>query len=80
MFGNDLFEQLYDHLDQAVSGGAAYVKQSAEAIKKGVASSLQWIWEALQGDFNPNQVQDKSPPMRCLVLFRSSIRCWIVAI
>ncbi len=44
MFGNDLFEQLYDHLDQAVSGGAAYVKQSAEAVKKGVASSLQWIW------------------------------------
>lgn len=55
MFGNDLFEQLYDHLDKAVSGGAAYVKQSAEAVKKGVASSLQWIWEALQGDFNPNQ-------------------------
>ena len=55
MFGNDLFEQVYDHLDQAVSGGAAYVKQSAEAVKKGVASSLQWIWEALQGDFNPNQ-------------------------
>ncbi|MBS4689773.1 hypothetical protein J4G63_21400 [Aeromonas sobria] len=55
MFGNDLFEQLYDHLDQAVSGGAAYVKQSAEAVKKDVTSSLQWIWEALQGDFNPNQ-------------------------
>ncbi len=55
MFGNDLFEQLYDHLDQAVSGGATYVKQSAEAVKKGIASSLQWIWEALQGDFNPNQ-------------------------
>lgn len=55
MFGNDLFERLYDHLDQAVSGGAAYVRQSAEAVKKGVASSLQWIWEALQGDFNPNQ-------------------------
>lgn len=55
MFGNDLFEWLYDHLDQAVSGGATYVRQSAEAVKKGVASSLQWIWEALQGDFNPNQ-------------------------
>jgi len=55
MFGNDLFERLYDHLDQAVSGGAAYVKQSAEAVKAGVISSLQWIWEALQGDFNPNQ-------------------------
>ncbi|MCH7369614.1 type VI secretion system polymorphic nuclease effector [Aeromonas sp. MR16] len=55
MFGNDLFERLYDHLDQAVSGGAAYVKQSADAVKKGIASSLQWIWEALQGDFNPNQ-------------------------
>ena len=34
MFGNDLFERLYDHLDQAVSGGAAYVRQSAEAVKK----------------------------------------------
>lgn len=55
MFGNDLFEQLYGHLEQAVSGGAAYVKQSADAVKKGIGSSLQWIWEALQGDFNPNQ-------------------------
>ncbi|PJG57562.1 hypothetical protein [Aeromonas cavernicola] len=55
MFGNDLFERLYGHLEQAVSGGAAYVKQSADAVKKGIASSLQWIWEALQGDFNANQ-------------------------
>ena len=55
MFGNELFEELYGHLEQAVSGGSAYVKQSADAVKKGIGSSLQWIWEALQGDFNPNQ-------------------------
>ncbi len=55
MFGNDLFERLYDNLGQAVSSGTVYVKQSAEAVKEGATSSLQWIWEALQGDFNPNQ-------------------------
>jgi PAS domain-containing protein len=50
--GNDVFEWLYDNLEDAYQSGEDYIKQKAQAVADSVTASVEWIWEALQGDFN----------------------------
>ncbi|EGQ8097657.1 hypothetical protein [Vibrio campbellii] len=52
MLGNDIFEALYDNLEQAVGNAEGFIKEKAQQLSDAASSSFEWIWEALQGDFN----------------------------
>ncbi|SJN56000.1 hypothetical protein VR7878_01542 [Vibrio ruber DSM 16370] len=52
MWGNDVYEWLYDNLEDAYTAGEDYIKQKAQEAKDAVMGPVQWIWETLQGDFN----------------------------
>ena len=52
MLGNDIFQALYDNLEQAVGNAEYFIKEKAQQISDAASASLEWIWEALQGDFN----------------------------
>ncbi|GLQ74351.1 hypothetical protein GCM10007932_37120 [Vibrio penaeicida] len=54
MWGNDLLSWLYDNLEEAYDAGEDYVIQKANQVADAAVASVQWIWEALQGDFNEN--------------------------
>ncbi|MGF1706665.1 hypothetical protein [Enterovibrio baiacu] len=55
MWGNELFSYLYDNLEEAYSAGEDYIKQKAQDAYDSTLGALEWIWEAMQGDFNTNQ-------------------------
>lgn len=52
MLGNDIFEALYDNLEQAVGNAEGFIKEKAQQLSDAASASFEWIWEALQGDFN----------------------------
>ncbi|MFG5052619.1 hypothetical protein ID062_09575 [Vibrio cholerae] len=54
MWGNELFQSLYDNLLEAYSSGEDYIKNKAQEVANSAVASVEWIWEALQGDFNEN--------------------------
>ncbi|MGF1770658.1 hypothetical protein L4D06_25280 [Enterovibrio makurazakiensis] len=55
MWGNDLFAYLFDNLEEAYKSGEQYIAQKAQDAYDSTIGALEWIWEALQGDFNANQ-------------------------
>lgn len=55
MWGNDLLEYLYDNLEGAYQAGEEYVSRKAQEAYDSTIGAIEWIWEALQGDFNTNQ-------------------------
>ena len=52
MLGNDIFEALYDNLEQAVGNAEGVIKEKTQQFSDAASASFEWIWEALQGDFN----------------------------
>ncbi|UTZ22434.1 hypothetical protein [Vibrio campbellii] len=56
MLGNDIFEALYDNLeqvvDQTVDNAEGFIREKAQQLSDAASASFEWIWEALQGDFN----------------------------
>ncbi|WP_211465678.1 hypothetical protein [Collimonas silvisoli] len=52
VWGNDLFAAIYSDLDSAYNNGENFIKEKANAVADAAVKSVQWIWEALQGDFN----------------------------
>jgi len=52
MWANDLFTSLADDLVQAGQDGVGYIQAQTNKLKDAAVKSVQWIWEALQGDFN----------------------------
>ncbi|OEE63675.1 hypothetical protein A1OK_18885 [Enterovibrio norvegicus FF-454] len=55
MWGNELFQYLYDNLEGAYDAGEKYISQKAQDAYDSTLGAIDWIWEALQGDFNTNQ-------------------------
>lgn len=55
MWGNDVFEYLYNNLESAYNAGEDYVSRKAQEAYDATIGAVEWIWEALQGDFNTNQ-------------------------
>ncbi|BFM48454.1 hypothetical protein [Marinomonas sp. THO17] len=54
MSGNEVFEWLYDNLEEAYQSAEDYIKQKAQSAKDSALATVEWTWEALQGDFNPD--------------------------
>ncbi len=52
MWGNEVFQYLYVNLEQAVGSAETYIKQKAQEAADAVLATVEWIWEAIQGDFN----------------------------
>ncbi|KJY84320.1 hypothetical protein TW84_22635, partial [Vibrio neptunius] len=52
MLGNDIFAALYDNLEQAVGNAEGFIKEKAQQLSEAASASVEWIWQALQGDFN----------------------------
>lgn len=54
-WGNKVFTNVYDNLAAAAKNGEKVISDYATSAKNGVVGSVQWIWEALQGDFNQDR-------------------------
>lgn len=50
-WGNELFTKIYDNLERAYKQGEEFINSACNSIFE----SFQWIWEALQGDFNQDR-------------------------
>lgn len=50
-WGNELFTKIYDNLESAYKQGEEFINSACNSV----VESFQWIWEALQGDFNQDR-------------------------
>lgn len=48
----NFFYEVYQNLEESVSAGARWVGETAEACYNVVTGPVEWIYEALQGDWN----------------------------
>ena len=55
IWGNQVFSYVWDNFTSAYNKGAAVVSDFAKTTTEPIVKSVQWIWEALQGDFNDNR-------------------------